>query len=134
MAGQITLLKNEIDADPLLRGYSTMSNIQVADSMNALDLSRNKTSVANTEALEAIDSTALLLLTGDAATRVWGILSIESFDPFGVAVEVFKDAFGQGSATIVALAALRVESISRANELGYPGQVKEGHVEMARAK
>ena len=134
MAGQITLLKTEIDTDPLARGYAAMSNLEVADSINTLNLERNKATITNTEVLEAIESSALLALTGDKATRVWGILSLNTIDPFGVSASVFLDAFGGGSPTITALIALRKESISRANQLGYPGLVKEGHVEMARAK
>lgn len=110
-----------------------MSNIQVVESINALTRVRDKARLSTTELLEAIDSGELLALTGDVSVRVWGVLSMEQVDPFGVAASIFIDAFGTPSATITALQALRVESISRANELGYPGKVREGHVEMARA-
>ena len=129
----ITLLKSEIDSDPLSRGYSGMSNIQVADDINQKIRSRDKLSLDSSELLDSIESSALMALTGDKATRVWGVLSMNSVDPFGIAADVFIDAFGGGSNTIITLAALRIESISRAQELGYPGYVREGHVEMARA-
>lgn len=132
--GRIKILATEINDDPLILGYAVMSNTEVVTSMNAPTRSRNKSSISSQEVLEAIDPAALMLLSGDQATRVWGILGMPSFDPFGVAAEIMKDAFGAQSSTLAALASLRVESISRAQELGYQGLVKEGHVEQARAK
>lgn len=132
--GQIQLLINELTVDPLSLGYSTMTNVQVKDSLNSAVRNKNKSSIATADILEAIDPAELMALAGEKSVRVWGVLGMDSIDPFGVAVEVFKDAFGNTSATLVALAALRKESVSRAQELGYPGLVKEGHVEMARVK
>lgn len=132
--GQIQLLIDELNNDPLGVSYSGMSNIEVANSLNDKSLSKNKSSLQTSEILEAIVSSALMSLTGDKAVRVWGLLGMESVDPFGVAASVLIDAFGAQSETISALAILRKESISRAQQLGYPGVVKEGHVEMARAK
>jgi len=134
MAGQILLLKNELDVDPLGIGYFSMSNIEVTDSMNDPVIQVNKSSLSAIELLESIEPAALLGLTGDVATRVWGILAMDFIDPFGIAADIFVDAFGAGSDTITELAALRVQTITRANQLGYPGHVREGHVEMARAK
>ena len=111
------ILKDEITLDPLAR-YSGLTDQQIADSLNTVDRVVNKTSLSNTEILEAIDSVALLLLTGDEAVRVWGILGMDSVDPFGNAAQVFIDAFGGGSQTITDLQALRVKTISRASELG----------------
>jgi len=133
MAGQIAQLKYELDNDPLVVGYSGMTNLEATDSLNDSAISVDKSSVSTKDVLDIIDSVALLALTGDAATRVWGILAMDNVDPFGIAADIFVDAFGVGSATIIALSALRVENISRAKQLGYPGIVKEGHVEMARA-
>jgi len=134
MAGQIALLKAELDNDPFAVGYSTMTNVEVVASINAVVISKNKASIAITELFSAIDPTELLALTGDKATRVWGLLGMDSIDPFGVAASILVNSFGSGSATITALKALRKENISRANQLGYPGVVKEGHVQMARAR
>ena len=134
MSGQISLLKVEIDSDPLARGYAAMSNIEVANSLNAVDQSKNRLTVPNTEVLEAIVPAHLVALTGDKATRVWGVLSMDNLSLRGVAAEILKDAFQGKTATLQALAGLRSESVSRANILGYPGKVREGHVEMARAK
>jgi len=134
MTGQILLLKNEIDTDPNAVGYVDMSNIDVANSINDPIIPINKTSLTTKQLLEAIEKNPLLSLTGDKAVRVWGILSMDSVDPFGIAADIFIDAFGSGSDTIIALAVLRKQNISRAQQLGYPGKVREGHVEMARAK
>lgn len=132
--GQIQTLIDELTNDPLNIGYSGMSDFDVKESLNTKVYTKNKTSLTNIELLEAIESSALLALTGDKALRVWGVLGMQSIDPFGVSVSIFIDAFGAGSVTVNALKALRKESISRAQALGYPGVVREGHVQMARAK
>ena len=129
----IQTLAGELTNDPLAIGYSAMTNAEIVASINTANRGSNRDSIPTNEILEAIDSSALLALTGDKAVRVWGILAMDSVDPFGVAASILVDAFGGGSATITALAALRVEQISRANELGYSGKVREGHVELAKA-
>lgn len=132
MTGQIKLLRAEITGDPLAIGYSGMNDAEVVTSINAPAHEENKTSLTNSEMLAAIVPSALVGLTGDKATRVWGVLGMATIDPFGPAEDIFKDAFDNNSPTIVALAALRKRNVSRANVLGYPGKVKIGHVEQAR--
>lgn len=134
MAGQIQLLVDELTNDPLALGYTAMTNLEIITSLNDETRSKDKAFISTSEILEAIEPTALVSLTNAKATRVWGVLGMNSVDPFGVTADVLIDAFGSGSVTILALGVLRVELISRAAELGYPSKVKEGHVEMARAK
>ena len=56
-----------------------------------------------------------------------------SIDPFGFGQTVFIDIFGGGSQTITNLAAARVESVSRAKEIGWGDAVNEGDIINARA-
>lgn len=130
--GRIKILASELATDPKSLGYAGMSNAEVATVMNSPIQSRDKTSLTTQEVLGAMEASALLTLPNDQATRVWGVLGMDSIDPFGVAVDVFIEAFGPTSATITDLKALRVQAISRAQELGYQGVVKEGHVEQAK--
>ena len=57
---------------------------------------------------------------------------LDDLDPFGLAEQVVKDIFGGASGTVTALAAARVEVVSRATEIGI-GFVWPGNVELARA-
>ena len=123
-------LADEINLDPLGRGYSGMTDSQAASSFNVADRIINKTSLSNTQILEAIDPAALLALTGEQSVRVWGILGMDSVDPFGNAANIFIDAFGAGTQTILDLQALRVKTITRAEELGL-GYVSEQMVTVA---
>lgn len=107
-----------LKAEILKPAYNGMSDTEIIAALNTKDQTRNKTSLSGSQILEAIDTTALMALTGDKATRVWGILGMVSVDPFGNAAQVLINAFGAGSATITALAALRTESVSRAEIIG----------------
>lgn len=114
----LKILSLEISNDPLSRGYAEMTDQQIVESLMIKNRSVNKTALKNTEILEAIETSALLALTGDQATRVWGVLGMDSVNPFGNAAKIFIDAFGNPSNTLNALASLRTETISRAKELG----------------
>ena len=81
----------------------------------------------------AIDESEYITLTEGKKSAIRELTRVDDLNPFGFAEIVVKDVFGSG-ATLTALAALRVKGVSRANELGYPGEVKVGHVEMARAQ
>lgn len=128
----IAPLKDEIANDPAGLGYAGKTPQEIADLLNIKNVDRDKTSLAGTEILEACEESALLALSGEKATRVWGILGLPNVDPFGIAEKIFIDAFGRSSVTITNLAALRVEQISRAESVGGIAiPVKAGHVEAA---
>ena len=126
------LLRNELDTDPLSRGYAAMSDLEAATSLNVVNRSRNRTSMTASEVLNAVDPTQYAALTDADKRTMWDVLHIGTINPFGVEATLFTQIFGAGSATIVALAALRVEAISRAEELGL-GIVRESDVFKARA-
>lgn len=124
-------LKAEIDSDPLTRGYAGMDDAAVAASLNTADRSRNKTSVSGSDVFAQIDATEFNAKTADQKRDVLQLCAIDSLDPFGVGADIIVDVFGGGSTTVTTLAAFRVETISRAEELGL-GVVATGHVEEAR--
>jgi hypothetical protein len=95
-----------------------MTDQQLIDSLNTADRPRNRTSMSRSEVMQAVEPSAYNALTGDDLVAFWGLLSVETVDPFGIGEDVMKKLFGAGSPTITALAAARVETISRAVEVG----------------
>ena len=130
------LLKAEVLGDPLPRGYDTMTDVQVSDSLNAVDRSIPRQSMSASEVFNAIDMTALNTLSDVDKEKVWGVLGLGELNPFGNEAAQMSSVFGAGSATITALKALRVESVSRAvelNMLGASAEVGPAHIAIARA-
>lgn len=127
-------LNAELVDDPESRGYSTMSDQEAADDLNLPRKSRDKVLITGAEAYNLTDSTEYANLTGgDAARSEWlALCAIEWVDPFGPAASRVAGIFPPGGATIAALQAFRVESVSRAVELEL-GFVTAQHVRDARA-
>lgn len=123
------ILKAEIDGNPGL--YGAMTDQQVVDELNIVNKSQNRTSMTRQEIYENIDPAALSALTSIQLAQLNLALS-DTVDPFGNAAQVFIDVFGGGSQTITNLQAARVDTVSRASQLGL-GIVKLGHVTEARA-
>lgn len=129
----IEILKTELTTDPLGRGYAGMTAAQVVASMNAKDRNQNKESLSGAEVAEAINGSEYTALGDAAKDRVINFTLQRSIDPFGFGQTVFIDIFGGGSQTITNLAAARVESVSRAKEIGWGDAVNEGDIINARA-
>lgn len=125
-------LKTELDSDPLTRAYSGMSDVNVAADMNSKYRLRNRTSMSGTEVLNALDKAEYLALTDAEKQRLWAVLHLGTINPFGVEADIIVDIFLGGAASVISLQAARQEAISRGVELGL-GEVKAGHVQMARA-
>lgn len=125
-------LWNEINTDPLTRGYSGMTDQQVADDMNTAYRSRNRTTMTASEIINSVNKAEYDALTVDEKGTFWDLLSIGDLNPFGVEATIMVDLFGGGSTTITTLQAQRVESITRAQELGL--NVSAGTVAEARAQ
>ena len=127
-----TKLKAELALNPTL--YGSMSDQEVVDELNAVDKERDRKSMSGNEVLNQIDPTALATLSGDNAVKVMNIIGMESVDPFGPAAQIFKDAFGNTSATIQNLAAARTHYVSRASEIGLTivavGEVKDARTQL----
>lgn len=139
----ITELRAELDADPATLGYAAiitaaagdeaLANVNLAAEINNTSLrTKNKASLTGSQVLEATDATEFAALADGAKSQWLALCGISSIDPFGAAVSIVQNLFGGGSVTATNLQALRVDSISRAQELGFP-TVLEGHIEMARA-
>lgn len=121
------ILIDEITLDPLGRGYVGMTDQQVADSLNEVNRTRNRSSMTASEVIESLNETEYLALTADKRSDFWGLLGSAPHDPFGFAATVMTDIFGGGSVTLSNLSTLRVEAVSRGVELGI-GFVGEGDV------
>ena len=128
----IAKLKAEITDDPLGRGYSEMTDAEIATSLNTVNREVNKTLMTASEVLNAIDITEWNALTDAAQQKIWDVLHIGEINPFGIEATIFVAVFGGGSATITALAAVRKTIVSRATELGL-GITYTAHVTQARA-
>lgn len=127
------ILNDELTADPLARGYSGLSDQEAADDLNTEYRSRNRTGMTPTEVYNNVDETEWLNLTDAQRQEIWDILHLGNpLNPFGLEADRFLAIFGGGSTTISTLNAARVESISRAEELGL-GALLASDVAKARA-
>lgn len=133
------LLKTEIDTDPLVIGYSGMTDQQVADSLNAIDSSYtyNIPSFTGKQVKQAFASNAgEWAALSDANKQI--ILSLcarDDLDPHGVDASIFANAAAGATNTIAALNAARTVNVSRAVELGivsYGGTISAVDVDTAR--
>lgn len=131
MAFNIKVLADEINNDPLGRGYSAMSDFDVAFDINAISRIRNRVSMSASEVFNAIDNTEFNALSADNQQLIWNIIHIGDLNPFGLEATIFTSVFGGGSTTISDLQNIRIDDISRAAELGL-GEVREGFVTTAR--
>ncbi len=133
------VLKDELTLDPLSRGYVGMTDQAAADDLNSIypapdTRTRNRTSLSGSEVANAIDVAEFISLTNSQEQEIWNWLHLGTLNPFGIEATRFMVIFGGGSTTIAALLAIRLESITRAQELpGVRSPVKVGHVQVARS-
>lgn len=121
-------LKTELALDFLARGYADMSDQEVADDLNTSYRLRNRNLMSASEVLNAVDPAEYTRLSNVAKVEFWNLMGIGNLNPFGIEAVLMINLFGEGSVTIAALNVLRVESITRAIELGVrvgPGLVAE---------
>jgi hypothetical protein len=126
------VLKAELDGDPLGRGYAGMSDAAAAADLNTAYRTRNLERMTSSQIFQAVDMTEWGALEVAEQDKITKILNWGELNPFGKEAQVFINVFGGGSNTLSALAAARVEAISRAQELGWR-PVTEGDVAQARA-
>ena len=127
-----TILNAEITNDPLTRSYSGMTNAEVATSLNTINRTSQKTSMTGSEVINNVNATEWGALDATQKQTVWDIVHLGNINPYGVEATLLTGVFGAGSATIIALGAARLNSISRATELGLEA-VTEGHIERVRS-
>ena len=125
-------LKTEVTTDPLGRGYSGMSDREVADDLNTVYRTRQRKTLSGSEIFNVTDDVEYTALT-DVQKASWDALcAIDSIDTgSGVAKSREAELFGPGKTTRANLIALKTDDISRATELEIPF-VRVGHVQMAR--
>ena len=125
-------LQAEVMTDPLNRGYSGMTDLQVANDLNTVNRTKTRATVSGAEIFNATNDVEYAVLT-EAQKASWDRLcAIDSIDTAsGVAKAREAELFGSGSVTRSNLAALKNPAASRAEELGIPF-VYEGHVQEVR--
>jgi len=124
-------LKAEIDTDSLVRGYAGMTNQQVADDMNTVYRTRNRSVMTGKEVKDRIDTTEWSSRTDAQKQIVLALCNRDDLDPFGIDAQIFQDEMAGATNTLAALTAYRVENISRAVELNL-GFIYEADVDSAR--
>lgn len=131
-------LRDELNNDPLARGYSGMTASQVVDDLNTAYRTQNRGSLSGDEIFQQTDPAEFSNLddgsgnTADVKGQWMSFCSRASIDPFATAnVQYVTQVFGSGSATVTNLGNVRVEDISRAQELGTGG-VQRWHIEHVR--
>lgn len=125
------VLKNEIDTDPLTRGYAGMTDQQVADSLNTVDRTRNRSVMTGKEVKDRIDTTEWAGRTDAQKQIILALCNRDDLDPFGIDAQIFQDEMAGATNTLAALTAYRVENVSRGEELGL-GIVNAVNVDTAR--
>lgn len=132
---KIDILKVELTADPLGRGYAAMGDRAAAISMNTVDIPDELDAISGSQLFNALEPTEFVALTTQQAQSVR--------DVFGLGQEidvragtntrkVLLSAFGVGTATRMNLQALTAILVSRAAQLRL-GAVSIGDVMRARA-
>lgn len=125
-------LKNEIENDPLGRGYASMNSDQVADNLNTAYRTDNLSLLSGDVIFQQTDPTEFTNLNQHQQQMWVSFTSRENVDPFSANNVAFVESiFGGGSQTVANLAAARTRSQTRAQELGL-GTVRTGDVERAR--
>ena len=127
----IAILKQELLDDHPDTGPYNADNALATIELNVENRSSNKKTMTASEVYNAVDVPEYEALGADDKLEIWNIIHIGEINPFGLEATRFTSIFGGGSVTIVALAAGRKISVSRAVELEL-GLIKEGHVFEAR--
>ena len=78
-------LREEIQNDPLSRGYAGMTDQQIADDLNSKYRSKNKTGVSGKDISDAINSAEYSALSDAQKDRIINFTQRQSVDPFGFA-------------------------------------------------
>lgn len=125
-------LKTEIETDPLGRGYSGMTDLEVATDLNIVYREVSVEFVTGQEIFEAVVPTEYNTLTDKQINLLHAIMGLVNISVNGTNTKTaLLSMFGAGTTTRSNLAALQKRDVSRAEELGLPF-VYEGHVQEAR--
>jgi hypothetical protein len=125
------ILKAELASGHPDTGAYDADDAVAAAQLNAVNRTKNKTSMSGSEVMNAVDAAEWATLDAAQKQTVWDICHLGTVNPFGVEQALMIGVFGAGSATITALQAIRKYDVSRATELGL-SRVREGTVTQAR--
>jgi hypothetical protein len=127
------ILINELQVDPLGRGYSSLTDVQVVASLLARNIATERTVIPSYEVIEATVPAEWAALTAAEKQRYQTLTGAGQINLKGANTRAMLGAmFGAGTTTRANLAALQAgEPISRAEQLGIP-DVADGHVASAR--
>ena len=129
----LQILNAEITTDPLARGYSGMTDLQIANNLNAEYRTANRDTVSGAEIFNATDADEYGALTDDKKAAWDRLCAIGVVDTAsGVAKAREAELFGGGSVTRANLQSLRQYSLSRAAELGINERVYASDVTEAK--
>ena len=90
---QLEILKGEITTDPLTRGYSGMTDAQIADDLTTAYRERNLDRLDASTVFNAIDKAEYNALSDANKAMVWNILHLGEINPFGLESDIFVDIF-----------------------------------------
>lgn len=131
----IAALASELATGHPVTGAYSANDVTATEQLNALNRTRERASLTSGEIYNALDPTEFSGLSAALKELVRDILGLGgvSIASGTNARAVLLQAFGAGTTTRTNLVAVVNEPISRAQELGL-GEVKEGHVWMARGR
>ena len=125
-------LKTEIETDSLSRGYSGMTDLEVATDLNIVYREVDVQSVSGQEIFETVIPSEYNALTDKQINLLHAIMGMGSILVNGTNTRTaLLTMFGAGTTTRSNLGALQKRDVSRAQELGLP-YVYEGHIQEAR--
>ena len=132
--GQRASLRKEVQDDPLARGYLIMTSAVLLANLQTVDRTKNKSELNPSEIYQNIDQGEWAALRGSEQDEIWNILHLGNpLDPFGREATRFEAIFGGGSTTITAFQALRIDNISRLEQIGISGTVTEHQINRSRS-
>ena len=130
----LIILKNELDNDPLARGYAGMTDSQAANSLNDENITIVRDFISGQEVFQALDVTEFQALTVANKSTVLEITHRDEINTANSNERNFLlDIFGGGSTTVSNLQSVRNQNISRAFQIGIPVTIKPGYVNRARS-
>lgn len=125
----LSLLQQEIDSDPLVRGYQDMTDQQIADSLNVVNRQKMRDFMRGSDIMEAIVDSEWGNLSQNHQLLVLSLAGVDQLDPRGFVAKMLVRIFGMQSETVAALDEARKHTVSRARELGLEfvngGDVKQ---------
>lgn len=130
----LQILADEISADPLVRGYSGMTDQQVTDDINTAYRTRPVGLVATEDIYEAIVPAEYALISAsdkEDLAQLYRAHSSSGVPLGGTAQNVLVGIFGAGSTSRDQLIALATEPITRGVEINA-GAPHKGDIRFAR--